>query len=323
MKYAISQGIDAKDLLLGTNLVEDFVFTDQDHLSGEVHRQLILNALKFSDDKAFAFNFGKSLAPTSHGMLGMAALSSATIEQALMMSIRFTKTRTPLFNLEMYKSGQKAHVKIEEMSDLGDMQNFAVESFVGAYISFAQFILKGNLPAATLMLSYSAPDYVEELIKALPEQLSVQFDMPCAELVFDASVLSQTLGFANFESVELAEQGCEQLLLRAQSNNDCIKAKVRSLIEAALPKVLVLNEVAELVHISPRTLRRQLSAKGVGYKEIVDDVRKVTAIMLLERRQGVAEVAYQLGYNDPSNFCRAFKKWTGLAPSVFVAEVKV
>jgi AraC-like DNA-binding protein len=47
-------------------------------------------------------------------------------------------------------------------------------------------------------------------------------------------------------------------------------------------------------------------------------LRQDTAQPLLrDGRLAVAEVAYLLGYEDPSSFQRAFRRWTGMSPRTF------
>lgn len=74
-------------------------------------------------------------------------------------------------------------------------------------------------------------------------------------------------------------------------------------------------------HLSPSTFRRKLEREGCSYQEIKDEVRRGVAFEQL--RQGTAsigEIAEQLGFQEPSAFHRAFKKWTGESPGRYRAR---
>jgi AraC-like DNA-binding protein len=67
--------------------------------------------------------------------------------------------------------------------------------------------------------------------------------------------------------------------------------------------------------MTKRTLQRRLTEKGVGFSEIVDEVRQNMAIQYVEKSDiSLTEVSFLLGYSHLSAFCRSFKRWTGTTP---------
>ncbi|HLA32404.1 MAG TPA: helix-turn-helix transcriptional regulator, partial [Pseudomonas sp.] len=82
-----------------------------------------------------------------------------------------------------------------------------------------------------------------------------------------------------------------------------------------------LASAAAALHTSGRSLRRHLSSMGTSYQQVLDEVRKRLALQYLSTTHlPLYEIAYLLGFNDPSNFRRAFKKWTGKLPSYYRSE---
>lgn len=64
-------------------------------------------------------------------------------------------------------------------------------------------------------------------------------------------------------------------------------------------------------------MRRKLEREGCAFQEIKDEVRRAVAIEQLRRTQAsVTTIAEQIGFQEPSAFHRAFKKWTGKARGV-------
>jgi len=76
-----------------------------------------------------------------------------------------------------------------------------------------------------------------------------------------------------------------------------------------------LGAVAEQLRMSERTLQRRLAEQKLSFTDLLDDVRRESALEYLKaRRVSVEEVAFLLGFATPSSFFRAFKRWTGTTP---------
>ena len=71
--------------------------------------------------------------------------------------------------------------------------------------------------------------------------------------------------------------------------------------------------------MSSRTLKRNLQDVGTTYSLLLNDIRKHDAEHLLVKSDmDIQQIALYLGYEQPTNFTRAFKKWTGVSPSVWL-----
>ena len=95
--------------------------------------------------------------------------------------------------------------------------------------------------------------------------------------------------------------------------------KVRHLLIDFLPSGDAHQDrVARTMHCSASTLQRQLQSEGTSYREVLEDTRRSLAKNYLrDGKNSHAQIAYLLGFSDQSNFSRAFKRWTGVAPREF------
>jgi AraC-like DNA-binding protein len=67
--------------------------------------------------------------------------------------------------------------------------------------------------------------------------------------------------------------------------------------------------------MSPRTLVRRLGRRNTSYRKLLDAHRRARATELLSQVQlTVAEIADRLGYDEPTNFARACRRWFGVSP---------
>jgi AraC-like DNA-binding protein len=97
--------------------------------------------------------------------------------------------------------------------------------------------------------------------------------------------------------------------------------EVRARLEARLEVDASLPRIACDLRVSVRTLQRQLGALGTSFQELLEDLRRTRAIAYLtETDEAVEIVATRLGYGDPSNFRRAFRRWSGTTPAAFRAQ---
>ncbi len=97
-----------------------------------------------------------------------------------------------------------------------------------------------------------------------------------------------------------------------------IRAQVATAIHRQLPTDPSIVAVAASMNVNVRTLQRRLSDQGVTYRTLLDEIRRQRAEAELRRRTlTIAEISRHLGYSDPAHFVRAFRRWTGCAPSRF------
>jgi len=69
---------------------------------------------------------------------------------------------------------------------------------------------------------------------------------------------------------------------------------------------VALNEAAQILNVSPRSIQRYLRQQGTCFSQIGVHVHRQAAFKLLvQDRLTISEIKQMLRYSDPSNFCRA------------------
>lgn len=142
-----------------------------------------------------------------------------------------------------------------------------------------------------------------------------EFEQSHGQLAFDASLLSHRLVNHNAELQSLLGNVLEQALSRFQAESslrDQVEHAVASRLQHGLPDIEV---IAKQLSVSPRTLQRRLQEQGASYLDVVNEARQKLAEQYLRvPTVPLTEIAFLLGFTEPSNFHRAFKRWTGLTP---------
>ena len=114
--------------------------------------------------------------------------------------------------------------------------------------------------------------------------------------------------------VEKLLRGCD-----AQATEKTLVDDVkRVLAERLRGSAPALEEVAAALSMSGRTLRRRLQSDGHTFQGLLDEVRLAIAKRHIEERAiSLAEVAFLLGFSEPSAFHRAFRRWMGMTPQSY------
>ena len=112
----------------------------------------------------------------------------------------------------------------------------------------------------------------------------------------------------------LYEQECARLLADLEGEDSVAEQTLRLLrkLEGQYPQ---MPQVAAMLNLSPRTYRRRLEEESRSFQELLDQVRAEHATRYLRNtRLPLSSIAYLVGFNDASNFRRAYRKWTGHSP---------
>lgn len=76
--------------------------------------------------------------------------------------------------------------------------------------------------------------------------------------------------------------------------------------------------IAESMHVSLRSLQRRLNKEETNFKTLLETTRQELALHYIrETHRTLGEITYLLGFSEPSNFTRAFKRWTGKTPAEY------
>jgi AraC-like DNA-binding protein len=308
------KGFDPEQVLANTQLTEQ-IMQQNTRISPMQYHTVVENALALSQDPLLGIKHGQGLNIASHGFLGFAAMAADDLNQALSLAIRYARTRTLLADIRFHKEDDSAVVQINRLASMPSTFPFVVENIISSFIGVARYLMnQQDEMSAIVKLNYSPQVPASEYERLLG--VPVLFDQPHNQVCFPEYLLEVPVSTANATSRGLAESECEKLLIELDQGQDLV-IQIRNQLEKmkAFP---TLPNMAAAMNSSPRTINRQLAQLNTTYQHILDEVRREKAIDLLTYSNiNVEQIASQLGYNDPSNFGRAFRRWLGKSPRAF------
>jgi len=145
----------------------------------------------------------------------------------------------------------------------------------------------------------------------------VEFSTQENAVYIDEATLTRPLMTANRQLALSSEHICAEYL--AQTDTDDVVNKVyKKLLESIATHTCTEALIAEELCMSLRSLQRKLHQAGTSFENLMQSVRRNLALHYINDNQlRIQEVAGMLGFSDPSNFGRAFRRWTGMTPGEY------
>jgi AraC-like DNA-binding protein len=166
---------------------------------------------------------------------------------------------------------------------------------------------------------YPRPRDTREYMRVL--KIEPSFNQPCNCVVLRLRDVQLPIIGHNPTLNALFRELLEKEIAKTREQESFANEVRRAVLQNFNTTLPQLTDVVEVFRITPRTLQRKLKDEGTSFQEIAESVKSELAIGLLKNRSlTVNEVAYKLGYAEPSVFRRAFKKWTGVSPKVYVTR---
>jgi AraC-like DNA-binding protein len=316
-----SQGVSIRELVESTG-VHPRQFDDPQSLISRRQRLVIYaNAERLAKRSDVALRAGARQRVSDFGIFGYALVSSRTLGDALDFCFKHLWQAGPVLHITSSIDGDVGVMRSHHPDSLGDLLPFVAEFWRSSNHSILSRVLEAPFPSVRMLLPYPAPVHwrlYEEMFNC-----PVEFDAGVMEWHYDAHSRALPLPNANHMTALLCENFCDQLLSNNDPRSDLAQS-IRTLLVNRPGHFANIDEIADQLGISPRTLHRHLASEGLSYQVLVDDMRQTLAIEYLERTSmAIENIAERVGFSDASNFRKAFKKWTGITPSEFRTAVSI
>ncbi len=321
-KLMEKQGITAEQVLEGTGLQRAQLSEPGRRMSLAATLRMLRNVRAIDPSPNLGVRMGAPMDIGSHGFLGYAVQSSRTLGEAFALAIRFVRTRTSLLDVRIERHSASAALVMEERYDLGDLKPMIADALVTSILTIG-YKWFGVILAHQIEIDIPGKELTHHRSWREQAGLKLNFGSALLQIHFPSQWLDTPLSTADPQLAALAAQRCEEELRLAGEDTDIV-VRVRELARQHLTADNALDVIADTLHLTTRTLRRRLQQAGTSYLELVEQLRrKLAEEHLLHSEKSVDEIAALLGYSDPSNFGRAFRRWHGCSPRQFRDARKV
>lgn len=312
---AIQQGYDPQALLTHAAVPAELMHKPKARIT-EVQLANLIKAVWRATGDEF---MGLTERPCKNGVFALMMESQfqlKTLGAMLQQSVRFYNAVQDEIAFAMTIDGDQVDMSITLVRPELDPDHLLQEFLLLMWQRFSSWLINSQLTIHSTRFNYPAPAHSEEYLPMFGEQL--QFDQPTAGFTFSSKMLNLPRVRDLMELECFLRQSPLEVLRRVGENNSLSIQVQRLILNKGVEQAATLEEVACCLHMTSRTLRRKLKEEGSSYQQIKDRVRCDIAIRLLtEESLSVAETSELIGFTEQAAFCRAFKNWTGVAPSAY------
>jgi len=315
LEYLGNEGFDLEPILDRVGIPQSALEDTKTRFPKRRFQALWQVASKVIGDPAIALRVSTMVRANALGIIGYLASASDSRRNAF----EVVKGLTPLLwedvECDLESGSEVAFIRCRTGSDLQG-SHFTTEYAVGLTVTMSRVLGGGRSDPLEARFSYSAPAYADEYERIL--RLPIRFDAGEDGVLFPIAMMDSSNPSADAALRQLLERYAADQLAEIPTSAR-FSQRIRACILSMLPLgKLTADAVAAQFSMSNRTLRRRLQQEATSYQEILDDVRaELASHYLTNEKRRIDEIAFLLGFSDPSAFTKAFRRWTGETPADF------
>jgi AraC-like DNA-binding protein len=270
-------------------------------------------AARLIGDPCFGLQAVEEWRATDFHALGYAFLASRTLRTGLGRIVRYNAIVDSIVCFELTAAEGRVmfayRVEDPRIPDTAALE----DARLGTVFGMCREVYGPELELVEVFITHPEPPCKADYYGLF--RCPVHFNASVSQLVFDAAVMEVRLPASNKELAQ-ANDAVLAAYVGELSTGD-IESRVKGAVLDHLPSGAPSAEtIAKSLHLSPRTLQRRLAVAGTSYSQVLEDVRRTLAEQYVaDSSRSLSEITYLLGFSELSAFSRAFRRWTGQAPS--------
>ncbi|MDX5418960.1 MAG: AraC family transcriptional regulator [Hymenobacteraceae bacterium] len=274
-------------------------------------------AVRTTANPDLALHIGEAVNPTSAGIIAYVMMNAPTLHESLRKLCKYQDIVCEGIRTSLELRNNEAHVLLEVVSPALSEPRYAIDCEMVIYKNAFETLIGQEIPFTQIAFAYPEPEGIAEHQRLFGEK-GLVFGSRYSGFVFDVAWLQKPVVSANPELNLMFEKYANEYLRRLREPGTMAERVQRELVQQLKGEEPSITAVARSLAVSVRSLQAKLRDEGTSYQSLLDEVRKELAQQHLKSgKHTVADVAYLLGFSEPSAFSRSFKKWTGLPPQLY------
>lgn len=256
--------------------------------------------------------------PTDLQSIGNALSASRDVKEALRRLERFFSVMADLISVSLRETPEIVEIAMEYQDTLPWM-NERLEAVALLCLDIVSQWLESPLKLNKVALTRNRPTDPSPWEEAFAcpiywnsDRLLIQLSQQEAE---------RPLLTHSAEMHASSDHLLNKLLYKKEQHDPLAMVRAEILSQLETPD-LKLEHIADRMNMGVRSLQRRLSQQGSSFRELYKQIRMERAIQHFQEGRAVKEIAYLLGFKEPTTFHRAFKQWAGRPPSAYYSESK-
>ena len=289
----------------------------------ELLNQIVQQTQDYLKRPQLIFDMVQAIRPEHFGLLGYMASKSSNLSEIIGYMMRFQRLvidGSEFVPLQLRQSEQGIEL---HWAYLDDKYNILKELTMAAMLQLARSILlEQQLQLKTVRLAHTPTVTPQHFFFFFSTE--VLFSQSYDGFSLDLNGLHLPSEHANPILLQLVLQQAEQAIA-AKATLDSTLVQARNLIAEHLrtaQRAIKIEQLAQQLHVSVRTLQRNLEQEGTSFKKLLEQERMKRCELLLQQQISLSEIAQQLDYSDQSALARAYKAANGQTLLVRKKQIK-
>lgn len=272
-------------------------------------------AVERTEDPCFGITVGQMMQPAALHGLGLSWLTSTSLKTAFQRLVRFQRLIATDFGLEFLETPDRYVIRERPQPDVIDYEPAACDAFLATAVNLCRVTLNERVNPVRVTVQHARNGCRARYRDFF--RCEMEFDALDDRLEFDRHVLDKVSPVANPRLARINDQAVVDYLAMYDAS-DIVTQVRKKIIDGLIDGRPHQEAVARSLNLSLRNLQRKLSARGTSFRALTEEVRKDLASRYLrEKNKSIGEISFLLGFADPANFGRSFKRWTGETPGTF------
>jgi AraC-like DNA-binding protein len=304
--------------LAAAGIAPELLSVPQSRVGATAFGALWLAVARELDDEFFGLD-SRRMKIGSFALLCHAMAGCRTVGRALEQAVRGFALYLDDVHAELGMHAGVARLTIHNRIVDADARRFADETMLVMLHGLICWLAGRRIALLGATFTHPRPAHAGEYRRMFTPNL--RFDAAATAIDFDAAVLAAPARVTAASLKTFLRDAPQSVFLKQVAETAWVE-RVRRRLRRGGDWPGIERVAAELA-VSPATLRRRLHDEGASWQRVKDGLRRDLAVhQLMRPGRSVAEIAQALGFDDASSFHRAFRKWTGAAPSAYRIDVR-
>lgn len=314
--YAAALGVSADPLLEAVGISPGLLADPSAVITATQYHEVTVQAQRMLNDPAFALHLGEWILAEATEIVGPLYLTAPTLRDSLKACVRFMPLVSPCLDSRLEEDGDEAAYVCDIIPELRDDYRFLHAEATLSITWRLIRIVSGRLDACPrrILLRHDGSERLSEFRRLFGPDVEILFNADRDATIFDRALLDLP-NPASSPRIHAQMEKMAQARLAALPTVETVSARVLRLLEGQVgQRVMDLDDIAEMMGVSARTLQRRLSEEHTSFQKLHDGLRYRLACELLRRPDAdIPTIAATLGFSEPATFHRAFRQWSGVS----------
>lgn len=322
-KGCVAQGASAEALLEGLEGGRNGLENPSRRYPARTAAEILNAAVKTTKNPAMGVQVGMTIRPEIFLDIGYALPFCQDLKEVISVNKTYQALTQQNGITALSMKDGSAWLEWEALYQDIEFYRYFVEMVFAGYASIGRWLLWGkDNPVISMYFRHSRPANIDIHETVFVDNLI--FDAETDAVEFMGHTVEVPMPNRNPDMLGFLKQRLDLQLAQLDRPVDIVTETLRCIQSGLAEGRPAIGNIATILGMGERTLRRHLSAQGESFRTVLERARRDSCeVYLREKKYGQAEIAQMLGFSDQSAYSRAFRGWFSMTPREYQGQIGV